>query len=98
MSFVKSMKENWAYLLEENIAPVLVGELGGLHEPSEGDFRYWNNLLEFLKFVDADFAYWAINPRKPHDNEKESYSFVEDDWETLILDCRLRDMLELNRQ
>jgi endoglucanase len=91
------MKENWAYLLEENIAPVLVGELGGLHEPSEGDFRYWNNLLEFLKFVDADFAYWAINPRKP-DDKKESYSLVEDDWETLILDCRLRDMLGFNRQ
>jgi endoglucanase len=98
MSFVKSMKENWAYLLEENIAPVWVGELGGLHEPNEGDFHYWNNLLKFLKFVDADFAYWATNPRKPHDNEKESYSLVEDDWETLILDCRLRDMLELNRQ
>jgi len=98
LSFVKSMKENWAYLLEENIAPVWVGEFGGPHEPSEGDFHYWNNLLKFLKLVDADFGYWAINPRKPHDNEKESYSLVEDDWEAPILDYRLRDMLELIRQ
>ncbi|KAE9364732.1 glycoside hydrolase family 5 protein [Stipitochalara longipes BDJ] len=98
LSFVKSMKENWAYLLEENIAPVWVGEFGGPHEPSEGDFHYWNNLLKFLKLVNADFAYWAINPRKPHENEKEGYSLIEDDWDTPILDYRLRDMLELIRQ
>ncbi|KIN08991.1 glycoside hydrolase family 5 protein [Oidiodendron maius Zn] len=97
-SFVKSMKENWAFLLEENIAPVWVGEFGGPHEPNEGDLHYWNNLLEFLKLVDADFAYWAINPRKPHHDEKEGYSLVEDDWKTPILDYRLRDMLELIRQ
>jgi endoglucanase len=98
LSFVKSMKENWAYLLEENIAPVWVGEFGGPHEPSEEDFNYWKNLLKFLKLVDADFAYWAINPRKPHADEEETYSLVEDDWETPILDYRLRDMLELIRQ
>lgn len=98
LSFVQSMRENWAYLLEDNIAPVWVGEFGSPHEPSEGDFHYWQNLLKFLKLVDADFGYWAINPRKPHDDEKEGYSLVEDDWETPILDYRLRDMLELIRQ
>jgi endoglucanase len=64
-SFIQSMKENWAYLLEENIAPVWVGEFGGPHKPSEGDFHYWNNLLKFINQIDADFAYWALNPRKP---------------------------------
>jgi aryl-phospho-beta-D-glucosidase BglC (GH1 family) len=98
LSFVHSMKENWAYLLEEKIAPVWVGEFGGPHIPNQGDLHYWNNLLKFLKMIDADFAYWAINPRKPHNDEEESYSLVEDDWETPILDYRLRDMLELIRQ
>lgn len=94
-SFAKSMRENWAYLVEENIAPVWVGEFGCPHTPGEGDAHYWNNLMRFLKEVDADFAYWAVNPRKPKDNAEETYSLVEDDWQTLILDYRMKDMLEL---
>ena len=53
--------------------------------------------IEFLKLVDADFAYWVINPRKPHNDGKEGCSLVEDDWEIPILDHWLRDMLELIR-
>jgi endoglucanase len=94
-SFVRSMRENWAYLLEENIAPVWVGEFGSPHQPGEGDAHYWKNLMRFLKAVDADFGYWAINPRKPKDEEEETYSLVEDDWQTLILDYRMKDMLDL---
>lgn len=94
-SFVKSMRENWAYLLEENIAPVWVGEFGSPHIPAEGDAHYWKNLMRFLKAIDADFAYWAVNPRKPKDAAEETYSLVGDDWQTLVLDYRMKDMLEL---
>lgn len=97
-SFVKSMMENWGYLLEENMAPVWVGEFGGPHKPNNLDLHYWVNLMKFLKMIDADFGYWAINPRKPHNFEKEDYGLVEDDWQTLVLDYRIRDMLELIRQ
>ena len=48
--------------------------------PGAGDANYWQNLLRFLKSIDADFGYWAINPRKPRGNERESYRLVEDDW------------------
>ncbi|KFY19977.1 hypothetical protein V493_07779, partial [Pseudogymnoascus sp. VKM F-4281 (FW-2241)] len=94
-SFVKSMRENWAYLVEEDIAPVWVGELGAPRDPGEGDARYWEHLMMFLKKIDASFAYWAINPRKPKDGEDETYSLVGDDWETPVLDYRMKDMLEL---
>ncbi|KAK7941133.1 family 5 glycoside hydrolase [Apiospora aurea] len=94
-SFIQAMRRNWAYLVEDNTAPVWIGEFGAPQHPGLGDANYWNNLLRFLKFLDADFAYWAINPRKPHDNEKESYSLVEDDWVTPVLDYRMRDMTEL---
>lgn len=97
-SFAKSMTENWGFLLEENIAPVWVGEFGGPHLPNKGDLHYWRNLMQFLKTVDADFAYWALNPRKPANDEYEAYGIVEDDWETPVLDYRLRDMIELGRQ
>ncbi|KAI1132251.1 endoglucanase E1 [Nemania abortiva] len=94
-SFIQAMRKNWAYLVEGDVAPVWVGEFGAPHHPGEGDANYWSNLLRYLKRIDADFGYWAINPRKPHDNQKEGYSLIQDDWVTPILDYRLRDMTEL---
>ncbi|KAL2270896.1 hypothetical protein VTJ83DRAFT_267 [Remersonia thermophila] len=96
-SFVQSMRKNWAYLVEQNIAPVWVGEFGSPAHPGQGDFNYWKNLLRYLKVIDADFGYWAINPRKPKDNEKEGYSLVKDDWVTPVLDYRMKDLTELIR-
>ncbi|KAI1356879.1 endoglucanase E1 [Xylaria sp. FL0043] len=94
-SFIQAMRKNWAYLVEGDVAPVWVGEFGAPRHPGEGDANYWSNLLRYLKRIDADFGYWAINPRKPHDNVKEGYSLVEDDWITPLLDYRMRDMTEL---
>jgi len=96
-SFVKAMRRNWGYLVEGNLAPVWVGEFGAPDQPGEGDANYWQNLLRYLKAIDADFGYWAINPRKPKGNERESYSLVEDDWITPVLDYRMKDMTELIR-
>lgn len=94
-SFAKSMRENWAYLVEGNLAPVWVGEFGAPRNPAKGDANYWQNLMRFLASVDADFGYWAVNPRKPRNNEYESYALVEDDWTTPVLDYRMRDMVNL---
>ncbi|KAI1369365.1 endoglucanase E1 [Xylaria arbuscula] len=96
-SFIQAMRKNWAYLIEGNVAPVWVGEFGAPRHPGEGDANYWSNLLRYLKRIDADFGYWAINPRKPHDNIREGYSIIEDDWITPILDYRMRDMTDLIR-
>lgn len=93
-SFVRAMQKNWGYLLEEQIAPVWVGEFGAPDSPGEDD-RYWPNLMRYLEEMDADFGYWAINPRKPHLNEQEHYSLIEDDWETVVDDYRLRGMQRL---
>lgn len=94
-SFVRAMRQNWAYLVEDNIAPVWIGEFGAPQKPGAGDANYWSNLMRYLKAVDADFGYWAINPRKPKNNAKEGYSIVEDDWVTPVLDYRMKDMTEL---
>jgi len=96
-SFVASMRANWAYLVEGNLDPVWVGEFGAPQHPGAGDANYWQNLLRYLKTIDADFGYWAINPRKPKDNARESYRLVEDDWITPVLDYRMKDMVELMR-
>lgn len=96
-SFAESMRSHWAYLLEGDVAPVWVGELGAPNTPSVGDAHYWQNLWRFLKSVDADFGYWALNPRKAKGNTSESYSLVGDDWVTPVLDYRMKDMVELMR-
>jgi endoglucanase len=96
-SFAADMEHNWAYLLAEDIAPVWIGEMGVPEVPNQGDLHYWKNLIRYLKEYDADFGYWAINPRKPRENELETYSLVEDDWKTPKYDYRLYDMADLVR-
>ena len=97
-SFAREMQRNWAYLLEQDIAPVWVGELGAPDKPNRGDLNYWKNLMQFLDETDADFGYWAINPRKPSENEVETYSLIEDDWTTIKYDYRLHDLMKLRPQ
>lgn len=96
-SFVKAMRENWGYLLETDTAPVWIGEFGAPRLPGAGDANYWENLMRYLGAVDADFGYWAVNPRKPKGNAMEVYALVEDDWVTPVVDYRLRDMGVLMR-
>ncbi|EJP63147.1 cellulase-like protein [Beauveria bassiana ARSEF 2860] len=97
-SFVATMRRSWLYLLEQDVAPVWVGELGASRHPSRGGARYWQNLWRLLKEVDADFGYWAINPNKAYKSTVETYSLVESDWETPVLDYRMKDMVELMQQ
>lgn len=95
-SFKEEMQNNWAYLLEDNLAPVWVGEFGVGVSADKKDRHYWDNLMRYLAEVDADFGYWALNPRKPHDNAYESYSILGDDWKSEIRDdFRLRDLRRL---
>ncbi|MCJ1339549.1 hypothetical protein MMC09_004839 [Bachmanniomyces sp. S44760] len=93
--FARAMQKNWAYILEADIAPVWIGEMGVGKSPSKGDAHYWKNLIRYLREVDVDVGYWALNPRKPHDNEEETYGLVQDDWATVIRDFRLQDLMEL---
>ncbi|RBR09779.1 uncharacterized protein FIESC28_09736 [Fusarium coffeatum] len=94
-SFAKTMRHNWAYILEKQIAPVWVGEIGAPVQPSVGDINYWQHLTRFLQEMDADFGYWALNARKPKGNATERYGLLQDDWKTPVLDYRMKDMLEL---
>ncbi|KAK6520741.1 hypothetical protein TWF506_000988 [Arthrobotrys conoides] len=92
-SFAYDMYDNWGFLLEEDIAPVWVGEFGVPDVPNTGDVNYWTNLMNFLEEMDADWGYWAINPRKPKGNETETYALIQDDWITPKCDYRLYDLV-----
>lgn len=92
--FAATMRKNWAYILEEDIAPVWVGEFGTADTPSKGDMNYWKHLVQYLGEVDASWGYWAINPRKPGLYKWEGYGLVGDDWDrkSVRWDFRLEDM------
>ena len=94
-SFAATMRANWAYILERDIAPVWVGEFGTPLNPSQGDWNYWAHLIRYLKKIDAGWGYWAINPRKPGENETETYGLVNDEWTKVRWDFRLEDLKEL---
>jgi aryl-phospho-beta-D-glucosidase BglC (GH1 family) len=97
-SFAADMATNWEYLRETDTAPVWLGEIGAPNLPSRRDYHYWKNLIKYLRESDADFAYWAINPRKPGSNAVESYGLLHDDWQTPVYDYRLLDMSKLRQK
>ncbi|QIX01602.1 hypothetical protein AMS68_007119 [Peltaster fructicola] len=96
-AFALDMEHNWGYLLRSNIAPVWVGEFGAPRGPHAGDRHYWDNLMRYLKDVDADFGYWALNAHKPDPFDDETYGLLRHDWATVIDDYRLQDMRALMR-
>lgn len=91
-SFALDMERNWAFLLRSNTAPVWVGEFGAPHGASDGDKHYWHNLMKYLRETDADWGYWALNPRKPENYDNETYGLLADDWETVVDDYRTQDL------
>lgn len=94
--FAEAMSRNWAYLIEENIAPVWVGEFGTSENPSVGDRNYWTHLMRFMRNLpEASWGYWAINPRKPLNDEYESYGIVDESWSSVRWDYRLEDLHKL---
>ncbi|MCL3859585.1 glycoside hydrolase family 5 protein [Actinotalea sp. K2] len=67
---------NWGYLVHEDIAPVLVGELGTHHE-TESDRSWLAHLVPYLLDGGFSFAYWSYNP-----NSSDTGGLVQDDWVT----------------
>ncbi|KAI4142312.1 MAG: hypothetical protein LQ340_007386, partial [Diploschistes diacapsis] len=90
--FVLQMRKNWAFLLEDDVAPVWVAEMGVPDTPGKGDTHYWGNLMKWLRACGADWGYWAINPRKPRENELETWGLVRDDWESVVDDYRMEGL------
>lgn len=68
-SFVKDMQRKWGYLLDNDIAPVWVGEFGAPLDGDRGAHHYWESLMKVLKDTDVDWGYWVLNPRKPENDD-----------------------------
>ncbi|MBA8795374.1 endoglucanase [Friedmanniella endophytica] len=67
---------NWGYLVQRNIAPVLLGEFGTRLQ-TDTDRQWLTRLVGYLKTNRISFAYWSFNP-----NSGDTGGLVGDDWVT----------------
>jgi endoglucanase len=54
-------RSRWAYLQQDNIAPVLVGEFGGRSIWSDTEGIWQRNLISFLEQGNFSYTYWVWN-------------------------------------
>ena len=90
-AFPANMPDRWrkgfSYIVEEGIAPILVGEFGGRQTGTDTTEGVWQRtFVEFLREKDLGFIYWCWNP-----NGGDTGGMVADDWLTLV--APKRDLL-----
>jgi endoglucanase len=55
-------RSRWAYLVQDNIAPVLVGEFGGRSIWGDPEGIWQRSLINFLASGGFSYTYWVWNP------------------------------------
>ncbi len=55
-------ERNWAYLKDQGIAPVLLGEFGGQSMGNDTEGKWQRTLISFLKQHGISYTYWCWNP------------------------------------
>jgi endoglucanase len=55
-------RSRWAYLQQDGIAPVLMGEFGGRSIGSDAEGVWQRNLISFLEQGGFSYTYWVWNP------------------------------------
>ena len=69
--------KNWAYLAEQKIAPVLLGEFGGsVGNDAEGQWQ--RTLVRFIKDHHISYTYWCWNP-----NSGDTGGILTNNWQTV---------------
>jgi endoglucanase len=69
---------HWAYLVQEGIAPVWLGEFGGRSMGTDTEGVWQRSLVTYLKQNRISYSYWCWNP-----NSGDTGGILEDDWQTV---------------
>jgi len=90
--FVTTLHDRWGFLLEEDTAPVWLGEFGS-NGPlvtdnwffEVGEVTWWYYITRYISEHHIDYAYWALNGDKSGSDEtfgllKEDYKTVRHPW------------------
>jgi endoglucanase len=70
--------DHWAFLEQEGLAPVFVGEFGGRSVGADGEGIWQRTLVAFLHDHNLSYTYWAWNP-----DSGDTGGILADDWSTL---------------
>lgn len=72
-------KKHWAYIKQQNIAPVLLGEFGGRKTAGKSTEAVWQNaLMDYLKKNGISYTYWTWNP-----DSGDTGGVLKNDWKTI---------------
>ena len=72
-------KKHWAYIKQQNIAPVLLGEFGGRKTAGNSTEAIWQNaLMDYLKKNGISYTYWTWNP-----DSGDTGGVLNKDWKTI---------------
>lgn len=74
---VEKFRQNWGYIVEEGIAPVLVGEWGSFLATAE-DLVWARALADYMDALDIPWMWWSLNP-----NSGDTGGLYQDDWRTV---------------
>jgi len=70
----------WGYLVNQNVAPVWVGEFGTLDQ-TQSDQQWFGALASYLSTKKLSFSFWALNP-----DSGDTGGLLADDWTTVNTD------------
>ena len=82
----ETFRENWGFIVEQGIAPVLIGEWGSFLETAV-DQAWARALSDYLADLDLPWMWWSLNP-----NSGDTGGLFEDDWRTVRQD--VTDLLD----
>ncbi len=68
--------DNWFYLQDQEIAPILIGEWGGFMDGGSNE-KYLNLMANFIAKNKINHTFWCINP-----NSGDTGGLLEGDWLT----------------
>lgn len=68
---------HWGYLIDDHIAPVLLGEFGS-RLATVSDRQWFASLITYLKRDGAGWTFWSWNP-----NSSDTGGILNDDWTTV---------------
>jgi endoglucanase len=72
-------RKHWAYLQQDGIAPVLMGEFGGRSvSPDTVEGKWQRTLVQFLKDNHISYTYWTWNP-----NSGDTGGVLKDNWKSI---------------
>lgn len=74
--YTECWQPNWFYIVESNIAPILIGEWGGRTGGDNG--RWMEYLAQFINQQDLNHTFWCLNP-----DSGDTGGIVLSDWNTV---------------